>query len=85
MPGTHPKSKTNSYTEEQLMNALTLIENGISYREASAAYNVPRSTLFKKRNGKSEKKLTKRGTSPLLPQDVENRLELVIFLSQKAY
>ena len=77
MPGTHPKWNSRKYTEEQLQNALREIrENHLSYREASAAYGIPKTTLADKIKGRSKPTLMKKGKSTNLSQEVEARYHI---------
>ena len=65
MPGTHPKKrKTEVYSSEQLQSAINACNDGMSYREASATFGVPRSTISDKVNGKSEPILKRKGKEP---------------------
>ena len=57
MPGTHPKWKPCSYTNEQLQSVIEAVKKGVSYREAAASFNVPKATLFDKAKGRSEARI----------------------------
>lgn len=42
----------HNYTEENVMNALQAVRQGMSFRDASATFKIPIRTLYYKRSGK---------------------------------
>ena len=61
------------YSEEQMLKAVAAVRNGISQREASKRFDVPRGTLFDKLNGRTQMK-RKIGPDPYLSQTEEQQI-----------
>ena len=57
------------------LHNIFLFLDGMSAREASATFGVPRSTTGDKINGRSEPKVLSRGTSQFIPLEIEERLD----------
>jgi len=51
MPDTHPKSTPEKYTQQNLAEALSAVENGKSLRSTAKEFGIPYSTLWKKCRG----------------------------------
>ncbi|XP_045181703.2 tigger transposable element-derived protein 6-like [Mercenaria mercenaria] len=71
---THKKrGKTMNYDTKQLADALKAHQNGMSIREASKAYNIPKSTLADRASGRYEVNVT-HGRPCAIPIEVEKKI-----------
>ncbi|XP_072389288.1 uncharacterized protein [Diabrotica undecimpunctata] len=69
------------YSEDDVKKALELIINGMSEREASRIFNIPRATISYRKSEKFHYKIT-HGPDPFLSKDEEEQLKLWIFHCQ---
>lgn len=75
--------KILKYSEETMLNALSDVTNGMSYRAASIKYGVPRITLMRKHKGNLPAK-SKMGPATLFTEEQENILVHWIITMAKA-
>ncbi|XP_072395154.1 uncharacterized protein [Diabrotica undecimpunctata] len=67
--------------QNDVKKALELIKNGMSKREASRIFNIPRATISYRKSEKFHYKIT-HGPDPFLSKDEEEQLKLWIFHCQ---
>lgn len=85
MPKVQEGGKYEKYSEETITSALAAIKNGISQRQASKLFGVPRQTLQFRKSEKFHSK-TNLGPNPILTHEEENILEKWILNSyQKGF
>lgn len=76
-PATKPKQRRRyqcyQYSGEQLQLALQKCREGLSIRECSKRFGVPKSTLWDKLSSRTPPEMTRKGRS-VVTRDVENRL-----------
>ncbi|XP_030747745.1 jerky protein homolog-like [Sitophilus oryzae] len=83
MPPQNKKRKL--YTRQMLDNALLAVGNGMSYGNASKAFNIPKTTLIYKNSGKIPM-TGKPGPPTLLSSDEEDMLvKWLIFVSNRGF
>lgn len=80
------KQKRCKYTEEALLNALSEIKSGLSYRKASDKYGIPVTTLSDKNKGKTPLAKYTPGPTTYLSNSQENNLvEYLIHMATIGY
>ncbi|XP_068081988.1 uncharacterized protein [Anabrus simplex] len=70
----HPRRVFFNYTEDNLKSAIEAVRNGMLKKEASRAFEIPRSTLIRKLSGESQEK-RKMGPDPVLGVELESRIK----------